>query len=125
MAQLNIIAIILLLFLLNGCSKQPSVVCFAPVEPFQPQSGAELLEELNSHLTFRVNPRHFICKNKSDSLIGWAIVSTDKQRDTIKQELSQSSTLKLLQVESLAPELKALFKKEWSRSQTITPQKKK
>ncbi len=120
MKRVYIINVLLLGFFLSGCSKQSSVICFAPVEPYKPQSGAELLEEFNSHLPFKVSPKHFVCKYKTSRLVGWAIVRTSKQKDIIKQMLSESSALTLLQVESLTPELKALFKKEWKQSQSVT-----
>jgi hypothetical protein len=97
------------------------VICFAPVKPFEPQSGAELLEEFNSQLPFKVSPRNFVCKSKDHSLVGWAIVRTIGQKDIVKQKLSQSSTLTCLQVEALTPEFKDIVERQWIHSQTVTP----
>jgi len=124
MTRAHIIAVLLLGALLSGCSEEASVICFAPVKPFEPQSGDELLEEFNSQLPFRVSPRHFVCKYKNHSLVGWAIVQTAGQKDIVKQKLSQSSTLTCLQVEPLTPEFKAVVEKQWRHSQTVTPAKK-
>jgi hypothetical protein len=106
---------------LSGCSEEASVICFAPVKPFEPQSGAELLEEFNSQLPFRIRPRQFVCKFRNGRLVGWAVVQTVGQKDIVKQKLSQSSTLTCLQVEALTPEFKAIVDKQCSNSQTVTP----
>ena len=124
--QPRIMAVMLLGFLLSGCAKQSSVICFVSEESFKPNSGAELLEELNFHLPFSISPENFICRYRSnpDRLVGWIIVRTIEQKDIAKEKLKQSSTLKLLQVESMNPEMKALFDKQWKQSQTVTlPQK--
>jgi len=126
----KIITFILFGFVLVGCSgqegtisSQEGVICFEPIEPYEPESGAELLEEFNSQLPFNVKPKNFICKYKSDSdtLVAWIITNTIEQKDIIKEKLKQSSTLKVLQVESLSPEMKALFKNQWRQSQTVSP----
>jgi len=124
MTRPHIIAVLLLGAFLSGCSEESSVICFAPVKPFEPQSGAELLEEFNSQLPFRVSPRHFVCKCRNDSLVGWAVVQTVGQKDIVKQKLGQSSTLTCLQVEALTPEFKAIVERQWRHSQTVTPAKK-
>ena len=124
MRRPQIIAVLLLGAFLSGCSEESSVICFAPVKPFEPQSGAELLEEFNSHLPFRIRPTHFVCKSSGDRLLGWAVVRTIGQKDIVKQKLSQSSTLTCLQVEALTPEFKAIVERQWRHSQTATPAKK-
>jgi hypothetical protein len=124
MTRLHIVALILLGSFLLGCSQESSVICFAPVKPFEPQSGAELLEEFNSHLPFRISPRRFVCKYRGDRLLGWAVVHTIGQKDIVKQKLGQSSTLTCLQVEALTPEFKAIVERQWRHSQTVTPAKK-
>ncbi len=124
MTRPHIIAVLLVGAFLSGCSQESGVICFAPVKPFEPQSGAKLLEEFNSHLPFRVSPRHFVCKYKNHSLVGWAVVRTIGQKDIVKQKLSQSSTLTCLQVEALTPEFKAIVERQWRHSQTVTPAKK-
>ncbi|MBN2181711.1 MAG: hypothetical protein JW715_07335 [Sedimentisphaerales bacterium] len=123
MKRLKIIVFILLGFLLSGCSKQSSVISFVSEEPFKPNSGAELLEKLNSHLPFNVSPENFMCRYKPDPdrFVGWIVIPTVEQKEIVKEKLKQSSTLKLLQVESLTPQMKALFKKEWKQSQTAGP----
>jgi len=113
MRRPQIIAVVLLGSFLSGCSEESSVICFAPVKPFEPQSGTELLEEFNSHLPFRVSHRHFVCKCRNDSLVGWAVVRTIGQKDIVKQKLGQSSTLTCLQVEALTPEFKAIVERQW------------
>ena len=126
MKRPKIVAVILLGSLLFGCAKQSSVISFVSEESFKPNSGAELLKELNSHLPFNISPENFICRHRSDPdrLVGRIIVRTIEQKDIVKEKLRQSSTLKLLQVESLVPEMKALFEKQWKQSQTVTlPQK--
>jgi hypothetical protein len=125
MRRPQITAVLLLGAFLSGCSEESSVICFAPVKPFEPQSGTELLEEFNSQLPFRVSPRHFVCKCRNDCLVGWAVVRTIGQKDIVKQKLGQSSTLTCLQVEALTPEFKAVVERQWRHSQTVTPAKKK
>ena len=95
------------------------MVCFAPVEPFEPQSGKELLEAFNLAVPFDVGPRDFVCKAKSSGLIGWAVVLNDEQKVQAKQALGNSSKLKLLQVEALSPEFEVIIKKEWKNSQNV------
>ncbi len=121
MRRLRIVAILLMGSFLSGCSQESSVICFAPVKPFEPQSAAELLEELNSQLPFRVSPQKFVCKSKDHSLVGWAVVRTSGQKDVVKQKLSHSSTLTCLQVEALTPEFKAIVERQWRQSQRVTP----
>ena len=97
-------------WLIAGCASSRSVVCVAPAGEFKPQSEAELLAELNSHLPFTIDQKHFISKDKSGRRVGWAVVQDDKQKDTVKDELEKSSTLKLLQVEPITPEFEAVLK---------------
>ena len=122
---------IAMLFLLFGCKKDSpikklitdkrTVVCFVPVEPFEPQSGKELLEAFNLEVPFEVGPRNFVCKAKSSGLVGWAVVLDDGQKVQAKQALGNSSKLKLLQVEALSPEFEVIIKKEWKNSQDVKP----
>ena len=115
--------ILILGLLLSGCSKDDSVIGFAPAEPYEPNSGAELLDELNSHLPFKIADKNFICKYNSGSntLTGWIITKTIEQKDIVKQELKNSPTLKVLQVELLTPEMRKIFKTQWKQSQTVGP----
>jgi len=125
------VCIIAMLLLLFGCKEdspntQPTtdkrtVICFAPVDPFKPQSGKELLEAFNLAVPFDISPQDFICKAKSSGLVGWVVVLNDKQKDQAKEALSKSSKLKLLQVEALSPEFELIIKKEWRNSQDVKP----
>jgi len=117
MTRPYIIAAFLLGLFISGCTRNSSVICFAPVEPFEPKSGAELFEEFTRQVPFKVKSKHFIGKYKSNRLIGWAIVRSNKKKEIVKQKLNQSSTLTWLQVEPLTRQLKAIFKKEWRQSQ--------
>jgi hypothetical protein len=125
------ICIIAMLLLLSGCKEDSpntptttdkrTVICFAPVEPFEPQSGKELLEAFNLAVPFDISGQDFVCKAKASGLVGWAIVLNDKQKDQAKEALGKSSKLKLLQVEALSPEFEAIIKKEWKNSQDVKP----
>jgi hypothetical protein len=120
-----------MLLLFFGCKEdsqntQPTtdkrtVICFSPVEPFEPQSGKELLEAFNLAVPFDISGQDFVCKAKASGLVGWAIVLNDKQKDQAKEALGKSSKLKLLQVESLSPEFEVIIKKEWRNSQDVKP----
>ena len=120
---------IAILLLLSGCKEDSTntqsrddkrtVICFAPVEGFESKSGKELLEAFNSEVPFGVSDRDFVCKVKSSGLVGWVVVSNDKQKDQAKDALGKSSKLKLLQVEALSPEFEAIIKKEWKNSQDV------
>ncbi|MHC4691864.1 MAG: hypothetical protein ACYS67_03910 [Planctomycetota bacterium] len=120
-----------MLLLLYGCKDDSqdtqsttgkrTVICFASVESFEPQSGKELMEAFNSAVPFDISPQDFVCKAKSSGLTGWAVVSNDKQKDQAKEALNKSSKLKLLQVEALSPEFEAIIKKEWKNSQDVKP----
>jgi hypothetical protein len=103
----------------QSASDKPTVICFAPVEPFEPQSGKELLEAFNLAVPFDISPQDFVCKAKASGLVGWAVVLNDKQKDQVKQALGKSSKLKLLQVEALSPEFEVIIKKEWKNSQDV------
>ena len=107
----NIGIILMLGFLVAGCSNQKSIICFKPIKPYEPKSGAELLEEFNSQIPFKVKQNKFMCKYNSDSdtLIGWIMTNTIKKKDIVKKKLKQSSTLELLQVESSNPLLEIIF----------------
>jgi hypothetical protein len=101
--------IIILGLLLAGCSK--SIICFEPVKPYEPKSGAELLGELNSQIPFKVKQNNFMCKynSNSDTLVGWIMTNTIEKKDIVKKKLKESSTLELLQVESSNPMLEIIF----------------
>ena len=96
--------------LLAGCASSRSVLCVAPQGKFNPESESELLSELNGQLPFTIPQKRFISKRKSSGLVGWAVVRNDEQKDVAKAKLKKSSTLKLLQVESLTPEFETLMK---------------
>ena len=123
------IGFIAILLLLSGCKEDSTntqsrgdectVICFAPVEGFEPQSGKELLDAFNSEVPFDVSAQDFVCKAKSSGLVGWAVVSNDKQKDQAKEALGKSSKLKLLQVGTLSPEFEAIVKSEWKNSQDV------
>jgi len=103
-------AILTVLCFLAGCSSSRSVLCVVPTGEFKPQSESELLAELNSQLSFTIQPKHFISKEKSSGLVGWAVVQSDKKKNMVKLELKASDTLKLLQVEALTPEFETVMK---------------
>ncbi|MFO7903621.1 MAG: hypothetical protein R6U98_13240 [Pirellulaceae bacterium] len=67
-----------------------SVPSIAPKEPFSPQSEAELLSELNSQLPFEIQRKDFIAKEKSGTLVGWAVVGTGDQREIAKSKLAMN-----------------------------------
>jgi len=96
--------------LLLGCASSRSVLSIAPREPFSPRSEAELLSELNAQLPFEIPSKDFIAKQKSSTLVGWAVVCTDDEKEIAKIRLAESSTLRLLQVEALTPEFEAIMK---------------
>ena len=102
----------LLACLLAGCAPSRSVLCVAPQGKFTPRSEAELLSELNSQLPFTIPQRYFISKQKSNGLVGWAVVRNDEQKELVKAKLQNSTTLKLLQVEALTPEFEAIMKRQ-------------
>jgi hypothetical protein len=102
--------ILLVTCMLAGCSSSRSVLCVAPKETFRPQSESELLTELNSQLPFTISQKRFISKETSSSLVGWAVVRNDREKNVAKSELNKSTTLKLLQVESLTPEFRVVMK---------------
>ena len=96
--------------LLIGCTSSRSVLSIVPQEPFSPRSEAELLSELNAQLPFGIPAKDFIAKQKSGTFVGWAVVRTDDQKETVKARLAQSTTLRLLQVEALTPEFEAVMR---------------
>lgn len=101
-----------ILCLLVGCNSSKSVLCVAPTGEFKPQSEAELLAELNAHIPFVIPEKRFAALVRMDNglaSVGWAVVRNDKEKDLAKAELKKSTTLKLLQVKALTPEIKELF----------------
>jgi len=98
--------------LLVGCTSTSSrsVLCVAPQGEFKPESESELLSELNTQIPFAISPENFISKQKSNGLVGWAVVENDEQKDIVKTKMKNSTTLKLLQVEALTPEFEAEMK---------------
>jgi len=103
-----------LLCLLAGCSSSRTVLCVVPTGEFKPQSEAELLAELNQQLPFTIPRKHFVSKQRSSGLVGWAVVRNDREKDLAKAQLKKSATLKLLQVEALTPEFEKLMKQQQS-----------
>jgi hypothetical protein len=65
---------------------------------------------LNAQLPFEIPKKDFIAKQKSSTLVGWAVVRTDDQKEIAKTSLDKSPTLRLLQVEALTPEFEAIMK---------------
>jgi len=110
-----------LLLILAGCSTQRSVICFSPRKPFEPDSGKELFEAFNAAVPFDISPRDFMCKATSSGLVGWAVVSGERQKDEAKAALREATTLKLLQVESLTPEFAETIMTRWRQSQDVVP----
>ncbi len=112
--------ILMLGFVLAGCSK--SIICFEPVKPYEPKTGAELLGELNSQLPFQVKKNNFMCKynSGSDTLVGWIRTNTTEKKDIVKKKLKESSTLELLQVESSNPLLEIMFNIKSIQSTKVT-----
>jgi len=102
--------VLTVLCLLAGCSSSRSVLCVAPTGEFKPQSESELLSELNAQLPFHIPRKRFFSKKKSNGFVGWAVVRNDREKDVMKSELTESATIKLLQVETLTPELEAAMK---------------
>jgi len=96
--------------LLLGCTPSRSVLSIAPQGPFSPLSEAELLSELNAQLPFEIPKKDFIAKQQSGTLVGWAVVHTDDQKEIAKTRLDKSPTLRLLQVEALTPECEVIMK---------------
>jgi hypothetical protein len=88
------------------------VLCVAPRGRFKPETESELLSELDAHLPFTIPRKRCFSKQKSNGLVGWVVVSDGEQKDTAKRELGRSTTLKLLQVESMTPEFGALLKQK-------------
>ena len=87
-----------------------SVLCVVPTGEFKPQSEAELLAELNQQLPFTIPRKHFVSKQRSSGLVGWAVVRNDREKDLAKAQLKKSTTLKLLQVEGMTLEFEKLMK---------------
>lgn len=98
------------LCLLAGCNSSRFVLCVAPTGDFKPQSESELLAELNSQLPFAILQKHFVSKQRSSGLVGWAVVRNEREKDMAKTELKKSATLTLLQVEALTPEFATVMK---------------
>ncbi len=98
--------------LLAGCDSNSSrsVLCVAPQGEFKPESESEILEELNNQIPFTIPAKHFMSKQKSSGLVGWAVVDNEEQKDIVKAKLKNSSTLKLLQVEAMTPEFEEPMK---------------
>lgn len=118
-------ALVIPILFLTGCSTSRSVLCFAPVKPFEPQSGRELLAAFNQDVPFDVSPQRFACKAKSEGLVGWVIVSGDTQKEAAKEALRQSRRLKLLQIESLDPQFGKMIRKQWRQSLDARPPNKR
>lgn len=87
-----------------------SVLFVVPQGSFQPQTGAELLAELNSQLPFDIPEEHFMAKARARDIAGWAVVANDQQKDAVKRALKESSNLRLLQVEALTPAFEAILR---------------
>ena len=96
--------------LLAGCASSRFVLCVEPQGRFEPESEAAFLSELNAQLSFTIPKKHFMSKQKSGGLVGWAVVGNDKQKNIAKATLNKSATLKLLQVEASTPEFESLMK---------------
>lgn len=107
-------AYILLLFLglVAGCAFSQSVISIAPRGAFNPGSEAELLAELNRHLPFVIKSDNFVCRRKTSGLVGWAVVKHPGEKDILKDRLRNSTTLRVLEVEELTPEVQALLKED-------------
>ena len=117
MKPFQIIALLVASTVLGGCATQRTVLCITPSGEFRPETGAELLQEFNRQMPFSVSPRHFMCKPKSGRLVGWVVVTTEKQKDIAKQTLRDSSQLNCGQVEALTPEMSKVIKANWRESQ--------
>lgn len=113
----SIITLSLTLFL-TGCATKQTVVCFTPTSSFNPETGKELLSEINAQIPFEIQPEEFICRVKYDRLVGWVLIPDD-QKETVKENVESSGTLTLLQVDQASEEFKATLKNWWKSSQTV------
>ncbi len=102
--------VLIVLSVLTGCSSSRSVLCVVPSGDFKPASESELLSELNAQLPFAVPQKRFVSKKRSAGFVGWAVARNDREKDVMKSELEKSTTIRLLQVETLTPELDAAMK---------------
>ena len=112
------IAVLCVSMFLVGCASKQTVICIVPTGAFEPETGQELLDEINDQLPFTIKPQEFLCKVKYDRLVGWAIIP-DNRKDTAKEQLESSETLSILQVQVLSEEFKAATKRRWKASQTV------
>ena len=115
----HIVSLLVVTASLAGCSPQPTVLCITPSGDFQPESGAELLQEFNRQMPFAASPRQFLCKPKSGKLVGWVVVNTEQQKDIAKRTLRDSPRLNCTQVEALTPETAETIKANWRQSQVV------
>ena len=112
---------IVITFVASGCAglkpagirvtDESSIICVAPVAPFDPRTPKELLDEVNANLPFAVSPAHFMCKQKGQRLIAWIVVDTITKKDAVKRSLKSTPSLRCLQVERFAEEQKEFFGK--------------
>jgi hypothetical protein len=125
MKLMHIITLLVAVGILGGCATQRTVLCITPSGEFQPETGAELLQEFNRQMPFAVSPRQFMCKHKSGRLVGWLVVKTERQKDIAKQSLRESSRLNCGQVEALTPEMVKVIRAHWRESQDVKAPNKK
>jgi hypothetical protein len=112
------ITVIISVLFVAGCATEQAAICFAPTGSFQPETGKDLLNEINRHVPFEIQPEEFICRVKYDRLIGWALIPGE-QKETVKENLASSGTLNILQVEEASEEFKTTVKNWWKASQTV------
>ena len=104
--------VLLVPVLYTGCARGDRiVVAFSAAGPMDFQSGEALLAELNGSLAFRIKPKRFMSKRKGERLVGWVSVRSGERGDAVKAALAESSSLELLQVETMTPQWQELFGK--------------
>jgi hypothetical protein len=103
----------LMAVLLTGCVTQEcATVCIAPVTPFQPQSGTELLARLNSRMPFPIEQGDVYCSWGDDGMVAWVIVDDSIRKNTLTRTVRQSADFRVLSVGYFAPQDRDMFARD-------------
>ena len=86
------------LLLTSGCATQHwgTMVSLAPVSPFKPRSGEELLTTLNARLPFQVEKKDFRAfTTDTEGVVGWVVLEDNRKARLLQRAVASAPDLQV------------------------------
>ena len=86
------------LLVTGGCASQRwgTMVSLAPVSPFRPRSGEELLTTLNARLPFQVATKDFKSfTTDAEGVVGWVVLEDNRKARALQRALATAPDIQV------------------------------